>query len=177
MRKRRRRRTKRELDGVEREPSGRPSRRSPREDMTKIVKWARQRIYGLTDEQSAHQDGGTVQGRMWLRKQITREQCDAADRYVEKHSRAMAAIKAPASLKVSNRAGDGGDLITEEYVEWAVRAVAEYRILRQAVIDVDKAAESALDMMVINQQDHSDDPDMVAAVRFGLAILVDKLGL
>ena len=141
--------------------------------MTLVATEARQRVYGLTVAQSADEDAGTVLGRMWLRQAISRLQCDAGKKYLEKYEAAMKAIKAPVGLRVTNSAGDGGDTVTEEYVDWATKAVGEYETLKAALEDV--RAESSVRYVVILD---TDPPDwMLPALHDGLNMLVVKLGL
>jgi len=139
--------------------------------MTLVVQEARQRVHGLTPWQSAHQDAGTVLGRLWLRKAISQAQKAAGDKYLAKHNAAMRAIKAPAGLQVTNKAGDGGEIVTQEYIAWAIGVVGEYETLKAALRDI--RADATVDLVVVYDDEPPD--SMLPALRDGLDLLAARL--
>lgn len=132
---------------------------------------ARQRVYGLTDWEAGHQDAGTAVGRLWLRKAITRAQMDAADRYFEKHRAYDRARKAPIGLAAGNQAGHDGELVTDDYIDWAIGIVGEVETLIYALKDIN--AEATVHWVVILG---NDPPEfMLPALREGLDCLAKRL--
>lgn len=139
--------------------------------MTLVATEARQRVHGLTAWQSAHQDAGTVLGRLWLRRAISQAQKDAGEKYRNKRDAAMRAIKAPLSLQVTNKAGDGGDVVTNDYISWATAVVGEYETLKAALKDI--KAEATVELVVILDDEPLD--SMLPALREGLDLLAKRL--
>lgn len=91
---------------------------------------ARVRHTGLPPDLASHEQAGTALGRLWLRGEITAPMREAGERYLELRNAALRAIKAPVGLTKSGDAGAGGDLVTEDYVAWAISAVARYEVAR-----------------------------------------------
>lgn len=114
----------------DRTPSGQLSRAKQLEDAVEVVSIYRQRQYGLTPDQAKFPEAETVIGRLWLRSRITEPMRKAGERFLEIHDAAMRAIKAPMGLAKSSAPGTGGDIVTEEYITWAVKAVAVYEVAK-----------------------------------------------
>lgn len=100
---------------------------------------ARVRHTGLPPDLASHEQAGTALGRLWLRTshlkdddplKITTPMREAGERYLELRNAALRAIKAPIGLAKSGDAGTGGDLVTEDYIEWAIAAVARYEVAK-----------------------------------------------
>lgn len=114
--------------------SGRKSRaRRPKEDPRAVALAARCRVHGLPADLAGHEKAATVLGRLWLSGTITGSLREAGERYVEIHIEAMRALTAPMGLTVSSKTGSSGDGVSEEYVAWATRAVARYRVVKAAL--------------------------------------------
>jgi hypothetical protein len=161
--------------GIRREANGRASRSyKPKEDAKLVATEARQRVYGLSVSQSTHEHAGSAVGRLWLSGAITNAEREAGDRYRELHDKAMKAIKAPVGLAVGGTPGSGGDLVTDEYIDWAIKATAHYRTIQDALQDI--SCRHAIERLVISDEDC---PSAAAAsvVRVGLSMLVNKLGI
>lgn len=189
-RKRRKRRTRAELEGVERQPNGQPSRRrgryykAPAQTMDDVAKQARQRFYLVATEDCGDPLAGSVQGRLCLSGHISRAQYDAAEKYLEKYHVAMAFLEPPKGLQVSSRSGrpvdwDAPEFDRLEFTDKAIRATAEFRVACQAVVDADptRHAAVALNLMVVQQVDCVDNPAFVDALKVALRALVRKFGI
>ena len=97
-----------------------------------VVVTARQRLYGLTPEQCRSQEAGTVLGRLYLAKLISYAEKEAGIRFGEIHAKAKRALQAPDTLA---RGGGGsaastGDLVSEDYIDWAMKAVAKWEVAK-----------------------------------------------
>jgi len=114
--------------------SGRKSRaRRPKEDPRAVALAARSRVFGLPADLAGHEKAATVLGRLWLGGEITGSLREAGESYIEIHAEAMRALTAPMGLTVSSKTGSVGDQVSEEYVAWATRAVARYRVVKAAL--------------------------------------------
>jgi hypothetical protein len=135
VRLQRRNRRGRPRDGTAvRTASGRKSRaRQPKEDPRAVALAARSRVFGLPAELAGHEKAATVLGRLWLSGQITGALREAGERYIEIHAEAMRALTAPMGLTVSSKTGSVVDQVSEEYVVWATKAVARYRVVKAAL--------------------------------------------
>lgn len=136
VRQRRRRTTRgRPRDETaERTPSGRISRaRRPREDPRAVALAARRRVLGLPDDLAGHEKASSLLGRLWLAGKITEALREAGERYLEIYMQAMRALTAPIGLAVSDSTGSPRHRVSEDYVEWATRAVARYEVLKAAL--------------------------------------------
>lgn len=92
-------------------------------------------MLGLPPELAGHEKAATVLGRLWLGGEITGSLREAGERYFEIHAEAMRALTAPMGLAVSSKSGlVGSDRVSEEYVTWATRAVARYRVVKAALM-------------------------------------------
>ena len=141
--------------------------------MTQVATEARQRVYGLSPANAAHEKAGTVLGRLWLSGDITEPMRQAGERYLEIYEAAMKAINAPVGLR-TRTAGDSGDVVTEEYEEWAIAAVARYRTIKNDLIA--DGSHSAVHMVAVEDTQPCL-PIMVRLMSQGLARLVVMLGI
>ena len=165
-------------DSAEREPNGRKLRSTPKEDARIVVMQARERALGVARENAADPHAGSVLGRLYLSKAITRIMLEAGEEYRRRHHLAMKAIQADDALAVSSggRAPRDWEAMEtqdrEAYADWAVRAVATYRVLKDALRDID--AYEAIQRVVIEGGDlpATSLPRLIA----GLNLLARKLG-
>jgi len=168
-------------EDCERTVSGRKSRSNPAptdgdgKPMSYVALEARQRINGLSADKAADPHASTALGRLWLSSAITTPMREAGERYLKLHDAAMKAIKAPVGLRVSNMAGDGGDVVTEAYEEWAIKAVAHYEVMKAALQDMGAFYRVTVEAVVIQD---SPPPKIVERhLRAGLELLAEKMGL
>jgi len=168
-------RRKRKPPTGDREPNGRKRRgksAKPSEDVRTTAVQARQRVYGLTPEQADHEKASTVLGRLWLNQQLTERQRMAGEKYRELYDAHIRATQAPDSLAVSGRLGSGGDQISDEYIEWAVKAEAAYDVHRLALID--NSTEQTVRRVVIEDLEPMEHAERVM-LRVGLDRLAVRL--
>jgi len=172
--KKRKRRTKRELEGVEREPNGRPARSrntQKRDDPRKVAIWARIR-HGVRPIDADQPEAGDAVGRAYLAGKLKIYHVDAAKRYREIHNSAMSAIQASDPLTVKEGSTANPD-IPEEYITWAIQATATWRVIQDRLKAI--GVETAVFRCTIQDQD----AELVGinAVDHGLAIVADYLGI
>ena len=174
--KRKRNKRGRPSADVEREPNGRKKRNpKPQEDMCKVAIDARQRVYGIPEEQAKHEKAGTVLGRLWLSGAITTEQREAGEKYLELYNAAMRAINAPDGLAVSDSGGSSGDVVTDEYIAWAIKAVERYEVMKAAIHDLSPYAIGLVEWVVVNDLGIGLEP--MPALQRELNILAAKMGI
>lgn len=160
---------------VERTPSGRISRaREPHEDTRLVALAYRQQQYGLNAEQAAHEKACTVLGRLWLTKKISLPLREAGERYLALKQNARKAIQAPDDLAKTGMKGGGGDIVGEDYISWAIRAVAAYEVARGWLDDID--VRSIVDRVVIENEECGD-PGSLSELWKGLAYLAKRMGV
>lgn len=152
--------------------------------MDDVAKAARARVYLVPTDDCGDPLAGSVQGRLCLSEHISRAQYDAAEKYMEKYHAAMRFLEPPKGLQVSSRSGrpadwDAPDFDRLEFTDKAIRATAEFRIACQAVVDADptRHAAVALNLMVVQQVDSSDNPTLVDALKIALRALVERFGI
>lgn len=93
-----------------REANGRPQRAEARErDPRLIAMLARQRVFGVSAEQSRSDLSATVVGRLRLTDEINRDQFEAAVRYLDARYAMLTAIDAPGRLRSSGPISDDDD--------------------------------------------------------------------
>lgn len=155
-----------------RTPSGQVSR-AAREDVRAVGLAYRENHYGLTPDQASHEKACTALGRAYLRRYITEEQLRAGERYLELKNAELNAIKAPAGLAKGGTGGTGGDLVTDEYIEWAIRAVAVYEVAKAWLDDIELRA--VVDAVALD--DHECDEVTAPYLRRALAHLVKRMGI
>jgi hypothetical protein len=163
---------------VEREPNGRKRRSTPKEDPRMVMINARERMFGVRKEDAADPNAGSGLGRLYLAKAITRIMLEAGEEYRRRHRLAMKAIQAEDALAVSpggNAPKDWGAMELsdrEAYADWAVRAVATYRVLKDALRAID--AYEAIERVVIEGGDIP--ATAMPRLAAGLNLLARKLG-
>jgi hypothetical protein len=158
--------------GAPRTASGRKSRaRRPPEDPRAVALAARRRVLGLSAKLAGHEKAATVLGRLWLGGDVDQALCDAGERYLEIHSEAMRALKAPMGLAVSGVVGSAGDQVSKDYVAWARRAVERYSRLKNALLAVGSFA--MVHRVVIEDQPLPDGG--LTALTDGLKMVAQKL--
>jgi hypothetical protein len=163
---------------VEREPNGRKWRSTPKEDPRMVMIKARERMFGVGTEDAADPNAGSMLGRLYLAKAITRIMLEAGEEYRRRHRLAMKAIQADDALAVS----PGGDAPRdweamelsdrEAYADWAVRAVATYRVLKDALRALD--VHDVIERVVIEGGDMP--ATALPQLTAGLNLLARKLG-
>lgn len=128
----------------------------------------RQARYGLTEAQAKDQRAATELGRLCLSGAITQAMYDAGVQYLELHDEMLRAIKAPVGLRKTNAGGDGGDNASFEYIEWAVAAVAKWKVFRMR-------GWPCVQLVVIDDQPPTE--GMLAELRVALTILAKRFGI
>jgi hypothetical protein len=176
VKKRRAQRGRPRLEDIEREPNGRGQRgRNPRkhEDPRKVVLEARQRIYGLPAEDAGQPLAGSALGRLRLAGGISEMMFDAGERYRVLWTEAMRALTGPEGFEKGGSPGVGGDIISDDWVTWATRATANYRVAASALGDIN--AFNTVEYVVVVDEDPI--PEMMAALSEGLLLLALKFGM
>lgn len=174
LRRQRNRRGRPRDESAARTLTGRKSRaHRPKEDPRAVALEARRRVLGLPENLASHEKAGTFLGRLWLAGAIGASLREAGERYLEIHDEAMRALKAPTGLSVSGTRGSAGDEVSEDYVAWAISAVAQYRILRAAL----EAAGAARIVHAVVVEDAPVPAASRPMLVTGLKILAGKLGL
>lgn len=148
----RRRRGRPIKEDVARTDSGRISRAANyNEAPDKVAKDARMRLHGVSKEDCAQPEAGTVIGRMKLSGALSKAQYDSLVRYSMTRERHMLAIGAPDSLRtrsggVMNVASDESDIGATE--AWAnVR-----RVVSEAQLQSNGNLVAALNYMVTRDE-------------------------
>jgi hypothetical protein len=143
-----------------------------------VMMQARERMFGVRKEDVADPYAGSVLGRLYLAKAITRIMLEAGEEYRRRHRLAMKAIQADDALAVSPSGNapkewEAMELSDREaYAEWAVRAVATYRVLKDALRAID--AHEAIERVVIEGGDMP--ATALPRLTAGLSLLARKLG-
>lgn len=173
MSAKRKKRGRTKVANIDREPNGRKQRQlRPREDARMTAAIARMRHHGVKLEDALLGDAGTVQGRLWLSGAITYAEREAATQAYDRHAKMQRAIHAPDSL-MTGGSGGGGDLVTDDYVDWATRACADWDVVRWWLVD--KAAYVVFDVCILNQSNPS--PIELPCLKRGLSYVAKRLGL
>jgi hypothetical protein len=165
-------------EAIEREPNGRKRRSTPKEDPRMVMMQARERKFGVRKEDAADPHAGSVLGRLYLSKAITRIMLEAGEEYRRRHRLAMKAIQADDALAVSPGGNAPKDWEAmelsdrEAYADWAVRAVATYRVLKDALRAID--AHDVIERVVIEGGDMP--ATALPKLTAGLSLLARKLG-
>jgi len=128
---------------------------------------------GLPPDLAGHELAGTSIGRLWLAGKITTLQREAGDQYMALRAAMLRAIKAPDGLAATDGRGAPGDLVTDNYVAWAVAAVARYKVVRGWLCDAALAA--VVDSVVVDGRE-CDEATLPYLVR-GLQVLADRMGI
>lgn len=159
-----------------REANGRKSRSgrfTPVEDATIVAISARKRHWGLSDKNAVSERGGTVLGRLRLSNAITEPMWQAGQNYLEAYDAYLRSIKSPRGLAVSNAPGDGGDIITPEYSDWAQKAIETYEEYKKELLKV--MAFFTVERIVV--RDYEASPMWIDPLHRGLGRLVKVMGL
>jgi hypothetical protein len=165
-------------DSVEREPNGRKCRSALKEDPRMVMMQARERVLGVRKEDAADPHAASVLGRLYLSKAITRIMLEAGEEYRRRHRLAMKAIHADDTLAVSPDGSAPKDWEAmelsdrEAYADWAVRAVATYRVLKDALRAID--AHEVIERVVVEGGDMP--ATALPRLTAGLELLARKLG-
>lgn len=147
---------------VARTESGRISRAAnANEAPDKLAKEVRMRMHGLTRDDAAQPEAGSVIGRMKLAGDLSTNQYDALISYMMTRERYMIAIRAPDSLKtrrggvmaVASEDADGSAVAAWDRVQRVIRDAQAYETGNLA---------AALQFMVIRDEHH---PHMVGDLR------------
>ena len=136
---------------------------------------ARQRVYGVSEEEAPRQEAGTALGRLWRRGEITQAQMEAGLSYAEIHRACVAYEQCPKGLEKTEGGGsqdwDSPDFDAEAYTERAVSAIARYHALRVAL----EREELASPVFLVAIKDIDPLSTLVPAVSKGLGILAHNL--
>lgn len=75
----------------------------------------------------------TYIGELAMKEKLTEAQYQAIIQFVSLRNDFQRAIKAPSSMADNKAPGSSGDLVTDNYVEWAKGAIKRYNDARSAV--------------------------------------------
>ncbi len=161
--------------GAARRPGGRidyGTHKERAEDMQRIVKEARERVFGLSKQAAAAMPETTVLGRLVVTGEISRRQYEAAARYAEivrEHDILLGAKGFPKAGNLERTAGHDGDEGTSAAYQARYRhAMARYDSCRAALRDAareDRMAGSVVDAVAVNNWAL---PDLTPSLRIGL---------
>lgn len=139
---------------------------------------ARQRIYGLSEDQAKNQYAETALGRLYLAHHITKWQRLAGEKYLALRCDAMKAYRAPQSYMAGNGKSADGDLISDEYVEWCRRVTDGYeralRLISASAPRRELVPLTAVNMIVVEDRDAN---WLIGDLRVGLDALIGFFGL
>lgn len=139
---------------------------------------ARQRVFGLSEEDAKGQEGGTALGRLMLEGVIAKESqardmVEAAEYFRERRRSYESAIHASRLTTATDYTGQrgrahGGDGDQPDYVDWCNRSRAKYAEMRRAILECgDPLAMIALEMTVLEDRRPVGN-EMMGALRCGL---------
>jgi hypothetical protein len=171
-----------------REPNGKLSRRivdkqarrSIDEQSTmQVAKEARQRVFGVSEADSATELAGTVCGRLFLAREITQQQLDAAKAFAETYAtyqRAMNSPRPPKAVEIGGITGGGAlrDISPEQHVKAKERWDAAVKVLVEANHYHPGSIYAACDYLALRDELH---PHMVGDFRVGMNSLARHYGL
>lgn len=182
-RKAKKRRGRKLKPNVERTPSGRISRaREPHEDTRLVALAYREKQYGLPPDLAGHEKACTVLGRLWLQsarlkdgdsRKVTTAMREAGERYLALKQNERKALQAPDGLAKTGEGGSGGDIVTEDYIDWATRAVTLYEVAKGWLDDINVRA--IVDHVVL--ADNECDAEALPYLVRGLSHLVKRMGI
>lgn len=174
LRKRRAQRGRPRDEDCERTPSGQKSRaRRPAEDPRKGAWEARQRVYGVSADQASLEEAGSALGRLKLVGVISGPMYEAGNRYHTLQVNAVRALGGPRNTARGGSGGVSGDVISDDWVEWAVGVTSQFRAFSAALAQINAA--NTVELVVVHDVDPL--PVMHPALRDGLGLLVHKFGL
>lgn len=169
-----------------REPKGAlrtPTRYERQEDMTKVVKDARERVFGLSKTTAASMPETSVLGRLAATGEISSRQYEAAARYAEivrEHDILLGSKGFPQAGNLDRAGGhDAGEESSAARARYR-SAMARYDRCRAALRDAsreDRMAASVVDAVAVNNWAL---PDLTSSLRIGLNHLcraIDSIGV
>jgi len=178
------RRGRKRKAGASRRPGGRinyGSKRERIEDMQRVVKEARQRVYALSKTDAAAMPETSVLGRLVATGEISRRQYEAAALYgeiVRQHDIMLGAKGLPRAGDLERQGGhDNEDGTSAAYRARYRHAMARYDLCRGALREA--ASDDALAPTVVDAVAIADWslPDMTPSLRIGLNHLARALGV
>lgn len=179
-----RRRGRKRKDGAARRPDGRlhyGSKRERMEDMQRVVKEARQRVFGLSRDQASAMPETSTLGRLVATGEISRRQYEAAALYgeiVRQHDILLGAKRLPRAGDLERQSGhDNEDGSSAAYRARYRHAMARYDRCRAALREA--AAEDGMASSVVDAVAIADWwlPDLTPSLRIGLNHLARALGV
>jgi hypothetical protein len=178
------RRGRRRQAGVTRRPGGRidyGNRKERAEDMQRIVREARERVFGLSKSVAAAMPESTALGRLVATGEISRRQYEAAVGYAEivrQHDIMLGVGGLPKAGDLERGAGhDNDDGTSAGYRARYRHAMARYDLCRAALADAardDRMAAAVTDAVALNDWPL---PDLTPSLRIGLNHLARALGI
>lgn len=131
------RRGRKKIENMPREPNGRISRSGVHHEPADIVAIeARMRHTGLSKDKATDQKAATFIGCLNLMGRqdgLSDDQYDALVSFLDLRVDYLKAIKAPDSTRQSGSMGNGSDEITDEYIRWCSRARERYTECQRAI--------------------------------------------
>lgn len=145
-----------------------------------VAKEARQRVFGLSAEQSATERAGTVCGRLALQGTITTRQLEASKAYASTYAayqRAMNSPRPPKAVEIGAATGRGESLDVTVEEKW--RAINAWDRARRALVEANgfhrhASLIAACDYLVLRDEMHG---HMIGDLRLALNVLVRHYGL
>jgi hypothetical protein len=172
-----------------REPNGQLSRKASEKqarakaaltltekDTLSVARQARQRVFRVSGEDALDPAAATVVGRLYLTKQITMRQYNAAKLYlgdVRDYNIAMSGPKPPNAIDL-NRVSNGTSEETPDSIAWKGRVTARYQDLLAVIRKVQQEVRGwSLIQSVVNTivTDDMELPNHLAELRQGLDAL------
>jgi hypothetical protein len=149
--------------------------------MQRVVKEARERVFGLSKKAAAAMPETSVLGGLVATGEISRRQYEAAARYAEivrQHDILLGAKGLPRAGDLERKGGyDGEDGTSEAYRARYRHAMARYDLCRAALGEAareDRMAGSVVDAVAINNWAL---PDLTPSLRIGLNHLARALDI
>lgn len=177
------RRGNRRRQQAKREPNGRiqrASRAEQREDVTKVVREARQRVYHLSAAKAAEMPETSVLGRLRAINELSQPQYDAACTYiaiVRERNRMIEAKPVKSGGDLDRSGGfDASDGTEESYRRRYQRALDDFNAIQDALREANKIdAHSASVVHAVCMSDW-DLPHFVPTLRLALNYVANAVG-
>ncbi len=174
--------------GGPREPRGRLSRKAgdkqvhrsvDEQSAMQVAKEARQRMFGVSEADSATELAGTVPGRLLLTKEIVRFQYDASVAFGTAHARYLRAIDAPPGPRaVEIGRASGRNLNGDMTKEQCERAIAQWDAAKRVLVEANYyhpgSIYAACEQFELRNQFF---PHMLGDYRVGMNALARHYGL
>lgn len=172
-----------------REPNGKLSRRTGDKQARRtideqaamtVAKEARQRVHGVSAEDSGTELAGTICGRLLLQGSISREHMDAAVAFQQTYAQYQRAVDSPRPPKAVQIGAASGGQVREVSPEQAAIAIANWRNAKAVLVNVDiegrgtSLANAACDYIVLQERFL---PHLFGDLRLGLNALARHYGL